>query len=144
MKNMKSCMMMDIFSHLIMKEDVRMKWIKILVQVCLITLFFFMGNELSPLLHLPVPGSILGMIFLFLALKAGVVRIQWVESGGNFLLGEMLLFFIPPVVGIINYEQLMKIDGWQFLVVILVSTILVMGTTGLVAEWIARKRGIRK
>lgn len=46
--------------------------------------------------------------------------------GADFLLGELLLFFIPPVVGVIQYQDLLIISGWKILLVILISTTLVM------------------
>lgn len=121
-----------------------MKWIMILLQVCILTIMMWIGNEVSLLFHIPIPGSITGMILLFLLLKLRVIKLHWVEVGGTFLLNEMLLFFIPPVVGVMQYTKLMRTDGLQFLVVIIISTILVMTTTGIVAEQMARKRGVAK
>jgi holin-like protein len=118
-----------------------MKWGRMVLQVGLITLFVLLGNQIERWTHLPIPGSIFGMVFLFLGLKVGWIKLKWVEAGSRFLLGEMLLFFIPPVVGIIQYENLMKVEGFQFFLVILISTMLVMLSTGGVAELLARKRG---
>lgn len=47
---------------------------------------------LARTLHLPVPGSILGMVVLFILLQTRVVKLRWIEVGAAWLLGELLLF----------------------------------------------------
>ncbi|MDA3086516.1 CidA/LrgA family protein, partial [Campylobacter sp. CS_ED1] len=49
-----------------------------------------------------------------------------IEYGADLILAELLLFFIPPVVGIIQYQELLIASGLRILLVILISTALVM------------------
>jgi holin-like protein len=88
-------------------------------------------NTLTPLLHLPLPGSIIGMLILFLLLETGVVRLSWVEVGASWLLAELLLFFIPSAVGVMKYTNLLEVNGLQVLAVVLVGTFAVMAGSGL-------------
>ena len=48
-------------------------------------------------LHLPVPGSVAGLGILVLLLRTGLLPLAWVKEGADWLLAEMLLFFIPDV-----------------------------------------------
>lgn len=91
---------------------------------------------------MPVPGSIWGLIILFLLLKFKIVKLEWVSSGGDWLIREMLLFFIPSSVGILSYGNLMLHQGIQIVVTIVTSTALVMLVTGAIAEtvWKSRQR----
>ena len=41
---------------------------KLYVQFMIILVFSFIGEAISNLLHLPIPGSIIGLVLLFLAL----------------------------------------------------------------------------
>ncbi|MFZ7946820.1 MULTISPECIES: CidA/LrgA family protein [Bacillaceae] len=59
---------------------------------------------------------------------------EWVEKGANWLLAELLLFFIPSAVGIVNYHDILSLQGAEIVGLIAISTIIVMGLTALVAE----------
>lgn len=41
----------------------------------------------------------------------------------------MLLFFVPAVVAVVNYAQLLMVDGWRIFLVIALSTLMVLGAT---------------
>ncbi|MHB7294622.1 CidA/LrgA family protein, partial [Klebsiella pneumoniae] len=40
------------------------------------------------------------------------------------LQAEMLLFFVPAVVAVVNYAQLLMVDGWRIFLVIALSTLM--------------------
>ena len=73
---------------------------KIYFQLLIIFGFSFVGDTLSNSLHLPVPGSILGMIFLFLALQFKVLKFTDVDEVGSFLINNMTILFLPAGVGL--------------------------------------------
>lgn len=102
-----------------------------LLQVAGLTVFSLLVNTLTSFLHIPLPGSIIGMILLFLLLESGVIRLNWVEAGASWLLAELLLFFIPSAIGVMNYSKLLEADGLQVLAVVLVGTFAVMAGSGL-------------
>ncbi|MBR2564478.1 MAG: CidA/LrgA family holin-like protein [Paenibacillus sp.] len=116
------------------------KWGIGILQVALLMVFSLLMDLLARTLHLPVPGSIIGMVILFILLQTGVVKLRWIEIGAAWLLGELLLFFIPSAVGIMNYMPMLEHDGLQILFIVLLSTFLVMACTGLVAKRIAARK----
>ena len=81
---------------------------------------------LQKLLNLPVSSGVLGFFLLLFFLEMKWLKLAHVEQGADLLLGELLLFFIPPVVGVIQYQDLLMTSGWKILLVILISTALVM------------------
>ena len=81
---------------------------------------------LRRLLSLPLASGVLGFFLLLFLLEMKWLKLAQAEHGADFLLGELLLFFIPPVVGVIQYQDLLIISGWKILLVILISTTLVM------------------
>jgi len=109
-------------------------------QVAVLMLFSYAMNQLAGLLHLPVPGSILGIIVLFLLLESGVVKLEWIEVGANWLLAELLLFFIPAAVGVMKYFAMLESDGVRILLVVIFSTVVVMASSGLTAARIAKHK----
>ncbi len=71
--------------------------------------FYALGEFTSSAFNLPIPGSVLGMLFLLAALTAGLVRLEWVENEAELFVKNMSVMFIPPGgVGIILYISLLK------------------------------------
>lgn len=125
--------------------------IQIPLQVALYIGIFMISERLVVWLHLPLPANIVGMLLLLAMIMLRVMPLGWVKAGASWLLAEMLLFFIPAVVAVVNYADLLRVEGWRILLVIAVSTLLVLATTSLVVDrvyrfeiWLAsRKEGQR-
>lgn len=117
-----------------------MKMVKAIFQICLISVFSALGDYITRRFDFRVPGSIIGLILLFVLLEAGVIKIAWLDLGASWLLAELLLFFIPSAVGVIQYGRLMEMDGMKFLAVILTSTIMVMCVSGEITELFSKLR----
>ncbi|MCQ6560266.1 CidA/LrgA family protein [Paenibacillus mendelii] len=109
-------------------------------QIILLIVIAQIADVLVQWLHLPIPGSIVGIILLFLLLQLKVIRLEWVERGSKFLVAEMLLFFIPATVGIINYKSLIVNSGLSISITIIVSTLAVMLCAGLIGQWITGRK----
>ncbi|MNW07714.1 holin-like protein [compost metagenome] len=58
--------------------------------------------------------------------------------GAGFLLAEMLLFFIPALMSLLDYGGLLRDEGWRILLVIGVSTLVVMLVTAFTVELVCR------
>ena len=104
-------------------------FIKLCLQLGLIFLAWWGGNLLQQALHLPVSGAVTGLILLLLALFSGILRLEWIKSGADLLLGELVLFFIPCFVGLLKFKTLLIDQGGQLLVVIALGTFVVMAVT---------------
>ena len=74
---------------------------KILKQIFTLLLFCLLGDIASRLLGGLIPGSIMGMILLFVALNRGWVKDEQVDQVSIFLTSTMGLFFVPAGVGLI-------------------------------------------
>lgn len=104
-----------------------------------------MGIAIKMVISIPIPASMIGLIFLLLALLFKLVKLEWVEKGATWLLAELLLFFIPSAVGIVNYTEILNLKGVETIILIALSTFMVMGVTGFTAEKIYnRKRSFSK
>jgi holin-like protein len=89
----------------------------------------------------PMPGAVLGLVLFTAALFLGWIKLEWVESTSGFLLKHMLLFFVPMTVLTMRLAPMIKANWAALSVSIVVSTLAVMLTTGLVAELLLRKKG---
>ena len=92
------------------------------------------------LIPLPIPAGIYGLILLFLALMTGVVRLSQVKGAADFLIEIMPIMFIPAAVGLLDtWDVLMPVCG-KILIITVLSTVLVMGVSGLVTQCVMRMR----
>ncbi len=119
---------------------VPLRWVNfpLVIQLALYIGLFLTAQTLVDRCHLPLPANVLGMFMMLALILTGIVPVRWVREGARWLLAEMLLFFVPAVVAVINYTQLLMVDGWRICVVIAVSTLLVMGTTAVVVDRVYR------
>ena len=72
---------------------------KYYVQLMIILLFSLVGEIVSTTFHLPVPGFIIGLLLLFLALQFKIIRLHHIHDVGQFLLANMTILFLPAAVG---------------------------------------------
>lgn len=112
--------------------------LKMVVQIFSLSAAALAGNFMARYLHLPIPGSILGFFLVFLLFQLKIIRLNWLEAGANYLIAELILFFIPSTVGIVNYGNLMRLQGVQFEMIIVLSTATVMACVGFAAEYITK------
>ena len=103
-------------------------------QISLIIAIWGFAYMLQKLLNLPIASGVLGFFILLILLQMQWLNLEKVSLGADILLGELLLFFIPPVVGVIQYQQLLLISGWKIFLVILLSTALVMASSVLMVK----------
>lgn len=89
-------------------------------------------------LALPLPAGVLGLAVLLALLLSGRLAPHWVKDGANWLLTDMLLFFIPATVGAVQYGGLFRSDGWRLALVVIVGTVFVMGVVAIAVERAAR------
>lgn len=99
--------------------------------------FAALGEFAGQRLKLPLPGSVLGMLLLWLALGLGVVRLSWVERAADALLGVLGLLFVPAGVGLIEYLNLWRsLPLW--LGIVAAGVLLGAGVAGTLARWLER------
>jgi holin-like protein len=110
------------------------KIITIILQILFIHIFLFLGSAVKAIVPIPIPAAMVGLLLLFLSLLLGIVKLEWVEQGGNWLLAELLLFFVPSAVGIVNYEEMLSWQGFISVLLIGLSTFIVIGSTAFIAE----------
>lgn len=123
-----------------------MKRVAIVVgQILLLALIGVLGGYLKEWLNLPLPGTLVGMILLFLLLCSGIIKLNWGEQGAAVLIGELLLFFIPSAIGVIQYTQLFGSTGAMLLGVIVTSivTLLISVTVITLSVMKLRRKGYK-
>lgn len=103
---------------------------KIIKQLAIVLSICLAGDALVALFSLPFSGSILGMVILFVLLCLKVVKPSDIEEVANFLLGNMMLLFIPISVGFMTTVTHLQGSLLSFLTICIIGTIVVLLLTG--------------
>ncbi|AKP88281.1 CidA/LrgA family protein [Achromobacter ruhlandii] len=104
------------------------------LQIVLLILFSLLGQALANVAGLPIPGGVIGMALVLALLASGLLRVRNVHRGASWLLGEMLLFFVPAVMSLLDHREFLGVLGAKLLAVILLGTALVMVGTALTID----------
>lgn len=98
----------------------------------MVILFFFLsvGEILSQWLKLPIPGNVIGMTLLLLALVQGWVKVEWIKEAAEGLLSNLGMLFVPAGVGVMLYFDLIGREWLPILAATFISTFVVMAVTG--------------
>ena len=112
---------------------------KYIHQFLIIMSISFVGELLS-LLPLPVPASVYGLLILLTCLFTGVIKLKDVEDVADWLILIMPVLLDPSAVSLMNVGDELLGDIVVIGVVLVVSTIVVMVTTGKVAQLIIERK----
>ena len=107
-------------------------------QVGVLIAAWWLADAAASALHLPFSGGVVGLFVLVALLLAGWVRPAAIELGANWLLANMLLFFIPLVVSVVQFTQLLKTQGLTLFLNIGLGFASVMLATAFTVEWVCR------
>jgi holin-like protein len=111
---------------------------RLLSELGILLAIYLFGCQLASWWHWPIPGGVIGLALLLLAFAFGWVKPAALQLGAGLLLAEMLLFFIPALMSLLDYGTLMRTEGWRIMLVIGVSTLLVMVVTAFTVELACR------
>jgi holin-like protein len=101
------------------------------LQFGLVFAFWLAGQSLVKLAGLPVPGGVVGMLAVLLLFATRRLSVLSVRRGAEWFIGDMVLFFVPAVLAILDHREFLGLLGLKVLGVIVGSTLAVMGVTGL-------------
>ena len=102
--------------------------------------FYLLGDFVSTLFDLPIPGSVMGMLllFVFLILRRGLPKS--LHTSSQALLPYLPLFIVPASVGIINYWTLLQAEGLALLFIIFISVLVGLPICGWIMQAMMKER----
>ena len=119
---------------------------KVFNQLAIILGIWAVGEYISSMISsvVLIPGSIIGMILLFLMLQFKIISIESIDSISDFFLDNMALFFVPAGVSLIKSMDLIKQNIILLVLAIFVTTVIVMWSTGIVVEVMMKRKENKK
>jgi holin-like protein len=101
-------------------------------------LFQLLGEVFARGLNLPVPGPVIGMLLLFLALILRGGPGQELQTTSQNLLQHLSLLFVPAGVGIMVHLHRVANEWLPLLLSLLISTLATLVVTALVMKLFMR------
>ncbi len=111
---------------------------KVVLQVVVLSCIWLSMDVLRQHFGWSMPAGLIGFGLLAAGLFSGVIKVQWLKGGTNWLLAEMLLFFVPAVLVVTEYPELIQNQGLRILAVIISSTLCVMVATAWAVDRVYR------
>ncbi len=110
------------------------------MQVAGLYLFHLLGKGVAIWLNIPISGSLIGMILLFVLLCLKVIPEVWLQEGANALLAFLPVFFVPITAGVMNEPSLFTLQGVLLILVTFVSTCVLIVVSGHIGQYLAKQK----
>lgn len=117
--------------------------LKYLNSFLIIMGFSLVGEALQRMIPIPIPASVYGIVLLFAALCAGIVKVEQVKTVGGFLSSILPILFVSPVVGILENWALIRGSVPAIFLLSAGTTVLTFFLSGRIAQTFCRKEGKR-
>ena len=101
----------------------------IIIQLGIIFGICLVSEAVSMLLPFSLPGSIVGMLLLLVLLLLKIIKKEQIQKASEFLLANLPFFFVPAVVGLINYLDILRANALKMIVVVVLSLVATFGAT---------------
>jgi holin-like protein len=98
------------------------------------------GYLAATALHLPLPGNLVGMLFLFALLRSGLIPQAWIEETSSILTSHLAFFFIPITVGLMAYSRMLVDSGVAVIGTLLSSAAIGICAAGFLAQGLVHRR----
>jgi holin-like protein len=106
----------------------------------ILLLSLFIGQWLSTLLPLSLPGPLLGLLLLFFALLILGYVPKSLDRLCQWMLQHLSIFFVPATLGVMLYQDEFAQHGVLIAVALLVSTFVSLLLTAWLSQYLQRNR----
>ncbi len=117
---------------------------KYVYQFSVILLISALGELMKYLIPLPIPASIYGLVLMLIALMTGIIKLEKIEATADFLLEIMPIAFIPGGIALMTAWDSLKNMLIPALIITVVTTVLVIGITGVITQSMIRQKKPKK
>ena len=117
-----------------------------MVNAIIILLFFqLIGEIIIRTFSLPIPGPVVGMLLLFVALLLRDSLVSRIEPTGQYILQNLTLLYVPAAVGVVVHLHLIQSEGGAIIITLIVSTLFTIAVTAVSMNFVLSKfQSLRK
>ncbi|WP_100655979.1 CidA/LrgA family protein [Alteromonas flava] len=116
-----------------------LSFLRALAGLLVVVACYLAGGWLAPILPIPLPNALIGLLLLLCLLLISRRVPQIIEQATAPLLAHMALFFVPAVIGIWHFRATLIAQWPSFVAVIIVATILAMIVVTFIANRMTRR-----
>lgn len=116
----------------------------VMLELGLILLVCLAGEWIAALLPFAFPASVISMVLLAVLLMTGVIREKLLSTVSKFLVVNMGLFFVPALVGTLEYAEVLKTALLPFVMVTFLTTPVVYVVTAWSVQLLMKALGKKK
>lgn len=113
----------------------------IFIQLTYIFFFSFLGEIISKIISVPIPGSVIGMILLFLALEMKIIKLEKVQTVSEFFANNLSILFVPAGVAIMTKFSHIKHIWVSFLLIAIITTLINLIIVSKTVDVMKNKKG---
>lgn len=110
------------------------------LQLTIVLAICFAGEFSHRILHVPIPGNIIGMLLLLLLLCLKIIRPRQIENVTRFFLNHLAFFFLPASVGLLAARNELQGQWILLLILCIGATIATMAATGRTTQMLRRRK----
>ena len=102
---------------------------KLLLQIGIVLGVCLAGGGISAALPFPFPASLVSMLLIFALLLSGLLKPDHIRQKADFLLSNMVFFFLPAGVALMENYGAIRSELVAFILICAVTTVLTFGAT---------------
>lgn len=102
----------------------------VIYQSVVVGSIVMVSKAIEVMLPVKMPASVIGLVLLFIALSANLIKLEQVETVADSLVANIGLFFVPAGVSVINSLGILQEHLILNTLLIFISTLLLLVGTG--------------
>jgi len=115
-----------------------LKGTRVAAGMLILTGCWQLGELVGFITGVPLPGSVLGMLIIWLLLSFRWLQTAWLSEAVDLLLRHLSLFFIPPGVGLLREWGLITENAYPILLSAVIGSLIVFTVAGWVYQWLTQ------
>ena len=128
-------------------NDFEVTAMHIMAEIAIIFGICLLSEGIAALLPFVFPASVISMLILAALLLTGAVKTKHIQLLSGFFIANMGMFFIPSLVGTLEYAETLRAQFIPFLVITLLTTpvvyLVTAWTVQLLTRLLSKKGGSR-
>jgi holin-like protein len=109
-------------------------------QILILIVVYQIGSQIVRLLHLQIPGNVIGILLLLILLWTRVIKVEQIDLAATWLLKHLSFFFIPIAVGLMTLGQTFVKQGIFILFVLVISALIGLLSAGKTTQSVIMKK----
>jgi holin-like protein len=109
-------------------------------QILILIVIYQIGNQIARILHLQIPGNVIGILLLLVLLWKGVIKVEQIDVAATWLLKHLSFFFIPIAVGLMTLGPIFIHKGVIILFVLVTSAFIGLLSAGKATQSVIMKK----